>query len=118
PVASVERPVGRRLPPAPAAGAGRATAPAAPRSPTAAPGSRGWAGSPSSPEAMTAIIEQFGILGVFALMVPESACIPVPSEETLLFSGFAVSQGWMSFWLAVLAATAGNLVGALIAYGI
>ena len=67
---------------------------------------------------MTGIIERFGILGVFALMVPESACIPVPSEVTLLFSGFAVSQHWMSFWLAVLAATAGNVVGSLIAYGI
>jgi membrane protein DedA with SNARE-associated domain len=67
---------------------------------------------------VTGIIERFGLLGVFALMVPESACIPVPSEVTLLFSGFAVSQHWMSFWLAVLAATAGNLVGSLIAYGI
>jgi membrane protein DedA with SNARE-associated domain len=37
---------------------------------------------------MTGIIERFGLLGVFALMVPESACIPVPSELTLLFSGF------------------------------
>jgi hypothetical protein len=34
-------------------------------------------------------------------MVPESACIPIPSEVTLLFSGFAVHQGWMSFPLAV-----------------
>jgi membrane protein DedA with SNARE-associated domain len=67
---------------------------------------------------MTGVIERFGLLGVFALMVPESACIPVPSEVTLLFSGFAVSQHWMSFWLAVLAATAGNVVGSLIAYGI
>jgi membrane protein DedA with SNARE-associated domain len=67
---------------------------------------------------MTGIIQRFGLLGVFALMVPESACIPVPSEVTLLFSGFAVSQHWMSFWLAVAAATAGNLVGSLIAYGI
>lgn len=57
-------------------------------------------------------------MGVFLLMVPESACIPIPSEVTLLFSGFAVHQGWMSFPLAVLAATAGNLVGSLIAYGI
>jgi membrane protein DedA with SNARE-associated domain len=51
-------------------------------------------------------------------MVPESACIPVPSEVTLLFSGFAVHQGWMSLPLAVLAATAGNLVGSLLAYGL
>jgi len=65
---------------------------------------------------VTAIITRFGVLGVFLLMVPESACIPVPSEVTLLFSGFAVSQGWMSLPLAILAATAGNLVGSLIAY--
>jgi membrane protein DedA with SNARE-associated domain len=51
-------------------------------------------------------------------MVPESACIPIPSEATLLFSGVAVHQGWMSFALAVVAATAGNLVGSLLAYGV
>jgi membrane protein DedA with SNARE-associated domain len=67
---------------------------------------------------MTGLIQSFGALGVFALMVPESACIPVPSEVTLIFSGFAVSQHWMSFVMAVLAATAGNLVGSLIAYGV
>ena len=67
---------------------------------------------------MTGVIESYGAFGVFLLMVPESACIPVPSEVTLLFSGFAVYQGWMSFPLAVLAATAGNLVGSLIAYGL
>jgi len=66
---------------------------------------------------MTEVIRQFGILGVFLLMVPESACVPVPSEVTLLFAGFAVHQGWMSFPLAILAATAGNLVGSLLAYG-
>jgi len=64
------------------------------------------------------VIETFGALGVFLLMVPESACIPIPSELTLIFSGVAVHQGWMSFPLAVLAATGGNLVGSLIAYGI
>jgi membrane protein DedA with SNARE-associated domain len=67
---------------------------------------------------MTGVIEHFGILGVFLLMVPESACVPLPSEVTLLFSGFAVHQGWMSFPPAVLAATAGNLVGSLLAYGL
>ena len=68
--------------------------------------------------AMTGVIERFGVLGVFLLMVPESACIPIPSELTLLFSGFAVHQGWMSLPAAVLAATAGNLVGSLLAYAL
>lgn len=67
---------------------------------------------------MTALIQSFGPWGVFLLMVPESACIPVPSEVTLIFSGFAVSQHWMSFALAVSAATAGNVVGSLIAYAV
>jgi membrane protein DedA with SNARE-associated domain len=67
---------------------------------------------------MTAVIERFGALGVFMLMVPESACIPVPSEVTLLFAGVAVHEGWMSFPLAVLAATAGNLLGSLLAYAL
>jgi membrane protein DedA with SNARE-associated domain len=67
---------------------------------------------------MTGLIESFGALGVFLLMVPESACIPIPSEVTLIFSGVAVHQGWMSLPLAVLAATGGNLLGSLIAYAV
>jgi membrane protein DedA with SNARE-associated domain len=67
---------------------------------------------------VTGVIENFGALGVFALMIPESACVPIPSEVTLIFSGVAVHQGWMSFPLAVLAATAGNLVGSLLAYAL
>jgi membrane protein DedA with SNARE-associated domain len=67
---------------------------------------------------VTALIERYGALGVFLLMVPESACIPVPSEVTLLFAGVAVNQGWMSLPLAVLAATAGNLLGSLLAYAL
>jgi membrane protein DedA with SNARE-associated domain len=67
---------------------------------------------------VTALISEYGALGVFALMVPESACIPVPSELTLLFSGFAVHQGWLSLPLALLAATAGNLLGSLLGYAL
>jgi membrane protein DedA with SNARE-associated domain len=67
---------------------------------------------------MTALVAGLGPLGVFLLMVPESACIPVPSELTLMCAGFGVGQGWMPLWAAVLAATAGNMAGSLIAYGI
>jgi membrane protein DedA with SNARE-associated domain len=59
-----------------------------------------------------------GPLGVFLLMIPESACIPVPSEVTLLAAGFAVHQGWMPLPVAVAAATAGNLAGSLLAYAL
>ena len=67
---------------------------------------------------MTALITSYGPFGVFLLMVPESACIPIPSEVTLLTSGLAVSQHWMSLPLAILAATAGNVIGSLIAYAV
>ncbi len=67
---------------------------------------------------LTELVRQLGAVGVFLLMVPESACIPVPSEITLLFAGFAVHQGWLAFPIAVLAGTLGNLVGSMIAYGV
>jgi membrane protein DedA with SNARE-associated domain len=57
-----------------------------------------------------------GLLAVFALMVPESACLPVPSELTLMAAGFGVHEGWFGLPMAVAAATAGNLTGSLIAY--
>jgi membrane protein DedA with SNARE-associated domain len=63
-------------------------------------------------------IADAGPLGVFLLMVPESACLPVPSEITLLAAGFAVHQGRMAVVAAVAAATAGNLVGSLLAYAV
>jgi len=65
---------------------------------------------------MTELVRQLGALGVFLLMVPESACIPIPSEVTLLFAGFAVGQGWLSFPRCRAGRTAGNLVGSMIAY--
>ena len=35
---------------------------------------------------------RLGLPGVFVLMVLESACIPVPSEATMLFAGFNVAR--------------------------
>ena len=68
-----------------------AAAPAAPRARAQLAGegaaSAREAAAAASPRRapVTGVIEQFGALGVFLLMVPESACIPVPSEVTLLF---------------------------------
>lgn len=51
-------------------------------------------------------------------MVPESACVPLPSELTLLFAGYAVHRGWLGLPATIAAATGGNLVGSLLAYGL
>ena len=61
-------------------------------------------------------IAAHGLQAVFVLMVLESACIPVPSEVTMIYAGYLVSQGSMSFVAAVLVGTVANLIGSLIAW--
>jgi membrane protein DedA with SNARE-associated domain len=62
------------------------------------------------------VVDAMGLPGVFLLMVLESACIPVPSEATMLFAGFNVSNGEYSLFAAVAVGVSGNLVGSWIAY--
>lgn len=62
------------------------------------------------------VVDALGLAGVFVLMLLESACIPVPSEATMLFAGFNVSRGEYSLLAAVAAGTLGNLVGSWLAY--
>jgi membrane protein DedA with SNARE-associated domain len=66
----------------------------------------------------TDVIDALGIPGIFALMVAESACIPIPSEATMLFAGFNVSDGQWSMAEVVSAGVAGNVLGSWIAYGV
>jgi membrane protein DedA with SNARE-associated domain len=64
------------------------------------------------------VVGDFGLPGIFVLMVLESACVPVPSEPTMLLAGYNVSLGEYSLFAAVAAASVANLVGSWIAYGI
>src|SRR5919107_780844 len=57
-----------------------------------------------------------GLTGVFILMLLESACIPVPSEATMLFAGFNVSRGEYSLFAATMVGSVANLVGSWLAY--
>src|SRR3954453_16358277 len=66
----------------------------------------------------TRVVGDLGLPGIFLLMVPESALIPIPSEATMLFAGFNVSEGKYSLMAAVLTGTVANLIGSWIAYGI
>ena len=59
-----------------------------------------------------------GLEAVFLLMVLESACIPVPSEVTMIYAGYLVSQGDMSFVAAVVVGAFANLVGSWIAWAV
>jgi membrane protein DedA with SNARE-associated domain len=62
------------------------------------------------------VIDATGLLGIFFLMLLESACIPVPSEAIMLFAGFNVSDGNMTLFGIVAAGVVGNIVGSWVAY--
>jgi membrane protein DedA with SNARE-associated domain len=64
----------------------------------------------------TNVIAVFGLPGIFVLMFLESACIPIPAETTMMFAGFAVSQGKMGLAAAIVAGVAGNVAGAWLVY--
>ena len=68
-----------------------------------------------------AIIElstRSGYLGIVLLMGIESACIPLPSEIIMPFSGYLVFKGTLVLWLVVLAGAVGCVLGSLLAYAI
>jgi membrane protein DedA with SNARE-associated domain len=64
------------------------------------------------------VIDKLGLPGVFVLMLAESACIPIPSEATMLFAGFNVSDGEYSLFAAVTVGVVANVVGSWIAYAV
>ncbi len=66
----------------------------------------------------TNVVGDLGLPGIFLLMAPESACIPIPSEATMLFAGFNVHNGEYPLWAAVAVGVAGNVVGSWIAYAV
>ncbi len=61
-------------------------------------------------------MSQAGYLGIFVLMVMESATLPVPSEIVLPLAGYLVYTGQIEFWSAVVVASLGSLVGTTIDY--
>jgi membrane protein DedA with SNARE-associated domain len=66
----------------------------------------------------TNVVSDLGLAGVFVLMTLESACIPIPSEATMLFAGFTVSNGDHTLLGITIAGVAGNLIGSWIAYAV
>lgn len=66
----------------------------------------------------TSVVNSLGLPGIFVLMLLDCACIPIPSEVTMLFAGFGVSSGHWSLPAVIAAGTLGNLVGSWIAYAV
>ena len=61
-------------------------------------------------------ISRFGYGGIVLLMAIESACIPLPSEVIMPFSGYLVFTGEMVLWKAAFAGAVGCVLGSLVAY--
>jgi membrane protein DedA with SNARE-associated domain len=66
----------------------------------------------------TNVVADLGLPGIFVLMLLESACIPIPSEATMLFAGFNVSRGEYSLLAITVTGSVANLVGSWLAYGV
>jgi len=64
------------------------------------------------------VIENFGYVGIFVLMLLESTATPVPSEAVMPFAGFLVHSGKFNMYIVSLVGALGSLAGALISYHI
>jgi membrane protein DedA with SNARE-associated domain len=63
-------------------------------------------------------VVEYGYPAIFLLMLAESACIPFPSEVTMLVAGWYSATGDLNFFWAGAWGVLGNLVGSLIAYAV
>ena len=57
-----------------------------------------------------------GYAGIVLLMAIESACIPLPSEVIMPFSGYLVYTGRFNLWAVGVAGAVGCVLGSLVAY--
>ncbi|HEX7957297.1 MAG TPA: DedA family protein [Pyrinomonadaceae bacterium] len=65
---------------------------------------------------IVATISTLGYAGVVLLMAIESACIPLPSEIIMPFSGYLVYNGQFNLWAVGVAGAVGCVVGSWVAY--
>src|SRR5258708_24399906 len=65
---------------------------------------------------IVATISRLGYAGIVLLMAIESACIPLPSEIIMPFSGYLVYTGRFNLWGASVAGAIGCVVGSIVAY--
>lgn len=62
------------------------------------------------------VISTLGYPGILLLMAIESACIPLPSEIILPFSGYLVYTGRFNLWWVATMGALGCNVGSIVAY--
>lgn len=67
---------------------------------------------------MLEYVERGGAVALALVMLGENLFPPIPSEAVLPFVGFLVERGTMNALTALLAATAGSTIGALVLYAV
>lgn len=67
---------------------------------------------------MQHLITSGGYAAIFALMIAESACIPVPSEVIMLLGGALAATGRLNLVVVIALGASGNLVGSYIAWAV
>src|SRR5258708_33219904 len=65
---------------------------------------------------VVATISSLGYAGVVLMMAIESACIPLPSEIIMPFSGYLVATGRFGLQMVAIAGAVGCLLGSYVAY--
>lgn len=64
------------------------------------------------------LIQRFGYLAIGLLIAVENIFPPIPSEVILTLGGFLTVQAGLDYWLVVVSATLGSLIGAIILYNV
>ncbi|MDQ0186572.1 DedA family protein [Cytobacillus kochii] len=67
---------------------------------------------------ITSVMEQFGYVGIFLLIMLENIFPPIPSEVILTFGGFMTTTTNLSVAGVVVASTLGSVGGAVVLYGV
>jgi len=67
-------------------------------------------------QSFLSFIDAYGYVAVAILMAMENACIPIPSELILGFSGYLIFAEKMTFTGATVAGMIGGMVGSIFAY--
>jgi membrane protein DedA with SNARE-associated domain len=65
---------------------------------------------------ITGFMEAGGYSALFVLMLAENLFPPIPSEVIVPLAGFTAARGDLSFWMVVVVATLGSVVGATFWY--
>ena len=73
-------------------------------------------GSTYMQDLILSIMNQFGYLGVFLLILIENVFPPIPSEVILLFGGFMTTYTQLNVFGMVIVSTLGSIFGAIVLY--